>query len=81
MTKTSRVKLRSGGNEKKHHVKVSSVKCGDQIINSEVLKRLVVVDLIQYRQKFWLVPEWIDSSDGQWCAPLMPDYRHMLISK
>ena len=20
-------------------------------------------------KKFWLVPEWIDSSDGQWCTP------------
>jgi hypothetical protein len=76
MTKASRVKLRSGGNEKKHHVKISSVKCGNQIIDSEVLKCLIVVDtslaiidVIQYRKKFWLVPEWIDSSDGQWCTP------------
>jgi hypothetical protein len=76
MTRTSRVKLRSGGNEKKHHVKVSSVKCRDQIIHSDVSKCLVVVDtsltiidVIQYRKKFWLVPEWIDSSDCQWCTP------------
>jgi hypothetical protein len=68
--------MRSGWNEKKHHLKVSFVKCSDQIIISEVLKCLVVVDsslaiidVIQYRNKFWLVPEWIDSSDGQWCIP------------
>jgi hypothetical protein len=81
MTEISRVKLRSRGNEKKHHVKVrSSVlkidMCGDQIINSDVLKCLVVVDrslvmidVIQYQKKFWLVPEWLDSADGQWCTP------------
>jgi hypothetical protein len=81
MTETSRMKLRSRGNENKHHVKVrSSVlkidMCGDQIINSDVLKCLVVVDtslvmidVIQYQKKFWLVPEWLDSSDGRWCTP------------
>jgi hypothetical protein len=30
---------------------------------------LVVIDVIEYRNKLWLVPEWLDSSDDRWCAP------------
>jgi hypothetical protein len=50
--------------------------CGDQIITSNVLKclavvdsSLVIVDVIQYRNRFWPVPEWLDLPDGLWCRP------------
>jgi hypothetical protein len=50
--------------------------CGEQIITSNVLKclavvdtSLVIIDVIQYRNRFWLVPEWLDLPDGLWCRP------------
>jgi hypothetical protein len=30
---------------------------------------LVIIDVIQYRNRFWLVPEWLDLPDGLWCRP------------
>ncbi len=48
----------------------------DPIIISDVWKclavidtSLVLIDVIQYQNKFWLVPEWLDSPDGQWSRP------------
>jgi hypothetical protein len=48
----------------------------DEIITSSVMKclavvetSLVIIDVIEYRNKLWLVPEWLDSPDGLWCAP------------
>jgi hypothetical protein len=49
---------------------------GDERIISDVMKclavleaSLVMIDVIEYRNKLWLVPEWLDSSDGRWCTP------------
>jgi hypothetical protein len=49
---------------------------GDETIISDVMKclavldtSLVMIDVIEYRNKLWLVPEWLDSSDGRWCTP------------
>jgi hypothetical protein len=49
---------------------------GDETIIADVMKclavldaSLVMIDVIEYRNKLWLVPEWLDSSDGRWCTP------------
>lgn len=49
---------------------------GDEIIICHIMKclavldtSLVMIDVIEYRNKLWLVPEWLDSSDGRWCTP------------
>jgi hypothetical protein len=49
---------------------------GDETIISDVMKclavldaSLVMIDVIEYRNKLWLVPEWLDSLDGRWCTP------------
>jgi hypothetical protein len=49
---------------------------GNETIISDVMKclavldtSLVMIDVIEYRNKLWLVPEWLDSSDGRWCTP------------
>jgi hypothetical protein len=48
----------------------------DQILSTDILKIGVAVgasiflfDGIEYEGKVWLVPEWLDSPDGQWCKP------------
>jgi hypothetical protein len=48
----------------------------DPIIGPDVFRclavvdtSLIIIDVIQYQNKLWLVPEWLDSPDGQWCTP------------
>jgi hypothetical protein len=81
MLEKSKPKLRVGMRCKKRNAFINDLRCGEtaicgeQIITSNVLKclavvdtSLVIIDVIQYRDKFWLVPEWLDS-DGLWCRP------------
>jgi hypothetical protein len=75
-------KLRVGMRCKKRNALINYFRCGEsairgeQIITSNVLKclalvdsSLVIIDVIQYRNRFWLVPEWLDLPDGLWCRP------------
>jgi hypothetical protein len=48
----------------------------EPILETEIFKTviafcspLVLGDAIQYQGKFWLVPEWLVSPDGQWRKP------------
>ena len=82
MLEKSKLKLRVGMRRKKRTASINYLRCGEtaicgeQIITSNVLKclavvdtSLVIIDVIQYRNKFWLVPEWLDLPDGLWCRP------------
>jgi hypothetical protein len=82
MLEKSKPKLRVGVRCKKRNTSKNFCRCGEtaihreQIITSDVLRclavvdtSLVIIDVIQYRNKFWLVPEWLDSPDGLWCRP------------
>jgi hypothetical protein len=82
MLEKSKPKSRVGMRCKKRNALINYLRCdetaicGDQIITSNVLKclavvnsSLVIVDVIQYRNRFWLVPEWLDLPDGLWCRP------------
>ena len=82
MLEKSKPKLRVGMRCKKRNALISCLSCGEtaifgeQIITSNVLKclavvdaSLVLIDVIQYRNRFWHVPEWLDLSDGPWSRP------------
>ena len=82
MLEKSKPKLRVGMRCKKRNALISCLSSGEtaifgeQIITSNVLKclavvdtSLVIIDVIQYRNRFWLVPEWFDLPDGLWCRP------------
>ena len=82
MLEKSKPKLRVGMRCKKRNALINYLRsgetaiCGEQIITSNVLKclavvdaSLVIIDVIQYRNRFWLVPEWLDLPDGLWCRP------------
>jgi hypothetical protein len=82
MLENSKPKLRFGMRCKKRTASINFFRCGetaihgDQIITSNVLKclavvdtSLVIIDVIEFRDKFWLVPEWLDLPDGLWCRP------------
>ena len=82
MLEKSKPGLRVGMHCKKRTASIDFFKCaetvthGEQIIASDVLKclavvdtSLVLIDVIQYQDIFWLVPEWVDSPDGGWCRP------------
>ena len=42
---------------------------GVTILAHEGAPRLGDVDTIEYEGKFWLVPEWNDTQDGEWTKP------------
>ena len=82
MLEKSKPKLRVGMRCKKRNALINYLRSGEtamygeQIITSNVLKclavvdtSLVIIDVIQYRNRFWLVPEWLDLPDGLWCRP------------
>jgi hypothetical protein len=82
MLEKSKPKSRVGMRCKKRNALINYLRCGEtaiceeKIITSNVLKclavvdtSLVIIDVIQYRNRFWLVPEWLDLPDGLWCRP------------
>jgi hypothetical protein len=48
----------------------------EEVLETEVFKTVIAVgpqlligDAIHFQGAFWIVPEWLESSDQQWCKP------------